>query len=110
MSASTCPCGACPASRSSSDVDEVARDIPDSILRAIAEVEPPSGQWSLRAAERQARLTMPSGSLGRLLDIGRQLASIQWTDRPLGHPATVAIFAADHGVAESGVSAYPQAV
>jgi nicotinate-nucleotide--dimethylbenzimidazole phosphoribosyltransferase len=74
---------------------------------AIAAVEPPDVSWSDRAAGRQARLTMPPGSLGRLLDIGRQLAAIQRTDRPWGHPAVVAVFAADHGVAAEGVSAYP---
>jgi nicotinate-nucleotide--dimethylbenzimidazole phosphoribosyltransferase len=74
---------------------------------AIAAVEPPDVFWSDRAAERQTRLTMPRGSLGRLLDIGRQLAAIQRTDRPWGHPALVAVFAADHGVAAEGVSAYP---
>ena len=53
---------------------------------------------------------MPPGSLGRLLDLGRQLAALQRTDRPEGRPALVAVFAADHGVAEAGVSAYPAEV
>ncbi len=84
--------------------------IPDAIARAIASVEAPDPDWAGRAADRQARLTMPPGALGRLLDLGRQLAGLQRTDRPMGHPALVAVFAADHGVAEAGVSAYPQAV
>src|SRR3954464_9826204 len=53
---------------------------------------------------------MPPGSLGRLLELGRQLAAIQRTDRPAGGPALVAVFAADHGVAAEGVSAYPAEV
>ena len=53
---------------------------------------------------------MPPGSLGRLLELGRQLAAIQRTERPWGTPALVAVFAADHGVAEAGVSAYPAEV
>src|SRR4051812_31403975 len=53
---------------------------------------------------------MPPGSLGRLLELGRQLASLQRTDRPAGGPALVAVFAADHGVTASGVSAYPSEV
>src|SRR4051812_35386779 len=53
---------------------------------------------------------MPPGSLGRLLELGRQLAAIQRTDRPEGLPAVVAVCAADHGVAAAGVSAYPPAV
>src|SRR4051812_40180091 len=95
------------ASRSRSDV---AGDVPEAILRAIAEVEVPDAEWSRRAAERHARLTMPPGSLGRLLDIGRQLAAIQRTDQPIAEPALIAIFAADHGIAAAGVSAYPQEV
>jgi len=85
-------------------------EVPAAIARSIAAVEAPDPTWAARAAERQARLTMPPGSLGRLLDLGRRLASIQRTDRPSGHPALVAVFAADHGVAEAGVSAYPPAV
>jgi nicotinate-nucleotide--dimethylbenzimidazole phosphoribosyltransferase len=84
--------------------------VPDAIARAIASVEAPDPAWAARAADRQARLTMPPGALGRLLALGRQLASIQRTDRPVGDPSMVAVFAADHGIAEEGVSAYPQAV
>jgi nicotinate-nucleotide--dimethylbenzimidazole phosphoribosyltransferase len=84
--------------------------IPDAIARTIAAVELPDPVWADRAFDRQQRLTMPPGALGRLLEIGRQLAAIQRTDQPSGHPALVAVFAADHGVAEAGVSAYPQAV
>lgn len=80
------------------------------IVGAIATVEPPDLEWAARAAARQARLTMPPGSLGRLLELGRQLAAVQRTERPEGHPALIAVFAADHGVAEAGVSAYPPEV
>lgn len=84
--------------------------IPAVITRALEGVEAPSSAWAERAAERQARLTMPPGSLGRLLDLGQQLASIQRTDQPHANPSLVAVFAADHGVAVHGVSAYPPAV
>lgn len=84
--------------------------IPDEILQAIEAVGLPDSEWAARAAARQSRLTMPPGSLGRLLELGRQLASLQRTDRPVGEPALVAVFAADHGVAASGVSAYPSEV
>jgi nicotinate-nucleotide--dimethylbenzimidazole phosphoribosyltransferase len=88
----------------------VADHIPSEIRRAIAAVTPPDAGWAERAAERQSRLTMPPGSLGRILELGRQLASLQRTDRPRGEPALLAVFAADHGVASSGVSAYPAEV
>jgi nicotinate-nucleotide--dimethylbenzimidazole phosphoribosyltransferase len=53
---------------------------------------------------------MPTGALGRLLDLGRQLCAVQETLRPQAQPAAVVIMAADHGIAEEGVSAYPQEV
>jgi nicotinate-nucleotide--dimethylbenzimidazole phosphoribosyltransferase len=66
--------------------------------------------WLQRAAEHQARLTMPAGALGRLLDVGRQLCAIQETLTPRTEPAAVLVMAADHGIAEEGVSAYPREV
>src|SRR5262245_43924527 len=70
----------------------------------------PDPAWLQRAAEHQARLTMPAGALGRLLDLGRQLCAVQQTLAPRADPAAVVVFAADHGVAAEGVSAYPQEV
>jgi nicotinate-nucleotide--dimethylbenzimidazole phosphoribosyltransferase len=83
---------------------------PARIQEAIAAVAPPDPSWHARASARQDRLTMPPGSLGRLLELGRQLAAIQRTDRPEGLPALVAVAAADHGVTAAGVSAYPSEV
>jgi nicotinate-nucleotide--dimethylbenzimidazole phosphoribosyltransferase len=73
----------------------------------IAALDP---SWLQRAAEHQARLTMPAGALGRLLELGRQLCAVQETLAPHGGPAAVVVLAADHGVAAEGVSAYPQEV
>jgi nicotinate-nucleotide--dimethylbenzimidazole phosphoribosyltransferase len=89
---------------------QATRAIPRTIIDAIAAVDIPDPSWSVRAAEHQGHLTMPSGSLGRLLELGQQLAAIQGTIAPRTAPALVAVFAADHGVARSGVSAYPQEV
>ncbi len=65
------------------------------------------------ALEAQARLdakTKPRGSLGLLEGLACRLASICGTADP-GLPAkAVVVMAADHGVAEEGVSAYPQEV
>jgi nicotinate-nucleotide--dimethylbenzimidazole phosphoribosyltransferase len=66
--------------------------------------------WFQRAAEHQARMTMPTGALGRLLDLGRQLCAIQQSLQPRTEPAAVLVMAADHGIAAEGVSAYPQQV
>jgi len=63
-----------------------------------------------RAAARQACLTKPPGSLGRLEALAIQLAALQGTDRPAVERVQVCVFAGDHGVAAQGVSAFPQAV
>lgn len=56
---------------------------------------------------RQALLTKPPGSLGRLEEIAAFLAAWQAKPEPsLDHPAAI-IFAGNHGVANRGVSAYP---
>jgi len=73
-------------------------------------ISPLDSSWLRRATEHQARLTMPTGALGRLLDLGRQLSAVQETLRPEADPAAVVIMAADHGIAEEAVSAYPQEV
>ena len=60
-----------------------------------------------RARERQSRLTKPAGSLGRLEELSIRIAGMTGKlDPPLGR-AVVFTLAADHGVAEEGVSAYP---
>jgi nicotinate-nucleotide--dimethylbenzimidazole phosphoribosyltransferase len=65
------------------------------------------------AAGVQARLddlTKPPGSLGRLEDIALRLALLVGDPPPPLRRRTILVFAADHGVACRGVSAYPQAV
>lgn len=56
---------------------------------------------------RQDSLTKPPGSLGQLEVCAVQLAALQDTDSPAAKPAYITIFAADHGVAAEGVSAFP---
>ncbi len=62
------------------------------------------------ARARQAILTKPPGALGRLEEIAMQLAALQGTERPDVEAAHISLFAADHGVAGEGVSAFPQSV
>lgn len=54
--------------------------------------------------------TKPPGSLGRVEQLAVQIAKIQQTLAPRAHTCKLTIFAADHGMALAGVSAYPQAV
>jgi len=62
------------------------------------------------ARARQGQLTKPPGSLGRLEDIAVRLAGMQGREKPELERVRIAVFAADHGVAAEGVSAFPQAV
>ncbi len=73
-------------------------------------IEPPSEEWRQRARQRLDTLTKPLGSLGRLEDIAAQVAAIRGEQLSDSASKAVYVFAADHGVAEEGVSAYPREV
>ncbi|WP_339512800.1 nicotinate-nucleotide--dimethylbenzimidazole phosphoribosyltransferase [Pseudomonas sp. RL_15y_Pfl2_60] len=62
------------------------------------------------AQERQAQLTKPAGSLAQLELIAVRLAGLQGREKPRVEKIWISIFAADHGIASEGVSAYPQEV
>jgi nicotinate-nucleotide--dimethylbenzimidazole phosphoribosyltransferase len=78
--------------------------------RTIESIGPLDAAAMAAARARQAQLTKPAGSLGRLEALSVQLAGI--AGRPLPSVARKAVLtlAADHGVAVEGVSLYPQAV
>jgi nicotinate-nucleotide--dimethylbenzimidazole phosphoribosyltransferase len=54
--------------------------------------------------------TKPPGSLGRLETLARQMGLIQRTTHPSVARPVMIVFAGDHGIAQEGVSPYPQAV
>lgn len=74
-------------------------------------VQAPDEQAGRQAVARQQQLTKPAGSLGRLEELGVWVAARQGAcpPRPFARPRVV-VFAGDHGVAASGVSAYPSEV
>ena len=59
---------------------------------------------------RDAVLTKPAGSLGRLESIAEWLATWQAKSPPTVNRPLVAVFAGNHGVVAHGVSAFPAAV
>ena len=76
-------------------------------LNAIA---PPDERAAAEAAHRLDSLTKPRGSLGDLEEIVRRYAAIRHDPAARMGGGALTVFAADHGVADEGVSAYPQAV
>jgi nicotinate-nucleotide--dimethylbenzimidazole phosphoribosyltransferase len=63
------------------------------------------------AREHHLRLTKPAGSLGELELVGIRLAGMAHrSPPPIPEPATVAVFAGDHGVVEAGVTPWPSEV
>jgi nicotinate-nucleotide--dimethylbenzimidazole phosphoribosyltransferase len=80
-------------------------------MRLELPVPPPPDLDALeRARRRQASLTKPPGSLGRLEELSLQLAAATGLLPPPVARKAVLVMAADHGVAEEGVSAYPAEV
>ncbi|GAA1969208.1 nicotinate-nucleotide--dimethylbenzimidazole phosphoribosyltransferase [Kitasatospora viridis] len=73
-------------------------------------VERPDDGARRTAEERWQELDQPRGGFGRLEELGSWLASVQGASpvRPVG-AAKVLLFAADHGIAELGVSRLPAA-
>ena len=75
------------------------------------EIAPPDGRVGAAARRRQDLLTKPAGALGRLEDLSVWVASCQGHCPPKQFErARVVVFAGDHGVARTGVSAYPPEV
>lgn len=70
----------------------------------------PDARFAEAARTRQAQLTKPAGSLGELEALAVRLAALQARERPSAQRVHITVFAADHGVAAEGVSAFPQAV
>ncbi|GHF84478.1 nicotinate-nucleotide--dimethylbenzimidazole phosphoribosyltransferase [Amycolatopsis bartoniae] len=76
---------------------------------AFTDVPQPDELARAEARRRHATLLKPVESLGRLEELGAWIAACQGVcpPRPFQRPRVV-IFAADHGIAAKGVSAYPQ--
>lgn len=80
------------------------------VARTIAAIGALDESAMAAARERQQQLTKPPGSLGRLEELAIQLAGITGNTLPAVSQPAIIVMAADHGVSEEGVSAYPAEV
>jgi nicotinate-nucleotide--dimethylbenzimidazole phosphoribosyltransferase len=79
------------------------------VTSAIPAIRPFDTAARDAALERQGQLLKPPGALGRLEEVAGWVAGVTGRVRPT--PTTrIVVAAADHGVADEGVSAFPQAV
>lgn len=80
------------------------------IQGTIKKIKDINRQWFEIAQQRLDNLTKPPKSLGRLEEFAAQLVAITEERMPSLDKKAIFTFAADHGVAEEGVSAYPKEV
>lgn len=80
------------------------------IKETVKSIRPVDRDAEAGARRRLDSLTKPPGSLGRLEEIAARLAAITGSHMPGLGRKVIFTFAADHGVATEGVSAYPREV
>ncbi len=80
------------------------------MIERIKEIKPLNKEIGENVSAYINTLTKPLGSLGRLEEIAITLAEITTEEFPVVTPPGVIVFAADHGIVEEGVSAFPQEV
>lgn len=86
-------------------------DSPFADIRRLIETMPGPDRDAARAiAAREASLTKPAGSLGRLERLVEWLGAWQGKAVPTLDRPLVCVFAGSHGVTRHGVSAFPDAV
>ncbi len=90
-----------------SDIQPFMFASPDDFTARLADLPEARADWTAAALARQAELTKPPGSLGRLEEIAVFLAGWGRDDRPRAANGLVAVFAGSHGVVRQGVSPYP---
>lgn len=87
-----------------------AADYKELLRESIASVPSLAPEWRACALARLNSLTKPMGSLGRLEEIAARLVAIREEERPRCSNKVIFTLAADHGVTDEGVSAYPKTV
>ena len=80
------------------------------IEKIIERIKPVDKKLMKETQKRLDNLTKPVGSLGRLEEFAQRIVAISRKTNPSLKNKVIFTFAADHGVAEEGVSAYPSEV
>lgn len=83
------------------------RALIEQTMRSVGEPDPDAAAAARAALDAK---TKPRGSLGRLEDLACTVAAIRGAAQPGRLEPAVVVCAADHGVADESVSAYPQEV
>jgi len=91
------------------DADGAEADL-DEMRALLSGLPGPDAEAGRAVAAREASLTKPAGSLGRLEELSQWLAMWQRRAPPRLDRPRVAVFAGNHGVVRQGVSAYPAEV
>jgi nicotinate-nucleotide--dimethylbenzimidazole phosphoribosyltransferase len=79
----------------------------DDLRAACLDLPEANSETARLVAGREAQLTKPPGSLGRLEEITAWLAAWQGRNPPRLDAVEILVFAGNHGVTAQGVSAYP---
>ncbi len=82
----------------------------DDIRDLVARMPGPDEAATATVREREARLTKPAGSLGRMETLVEWVAAWSGKGRPQVTRPVVCVFAGNHGVTDRGVSAFPRSV
>src|SRR2546425_12433326 len=77
---------------------------------SLPEIPSPRRELLPLLQKRLDSLTKPPGSLGRLEEVARSFGVMRGSTDLVLQKRVIFTFAADHGVARSGVSAYPREV
>lgn len=94
-------------------VEEILASAPISIINSLQETAPLQSNDSTLSEILQQKIdnkTKPTGSLGVLEILAKQIGTVFQTLEPKITNPHIAVFASDHGIANHGVSAYPQDV
>ncbi|MGE4299428.1 MAG: nicotinate-nucleotide--dimethylbenzimidazole phosphoribosyltransferase [Desulfovibrionaceae bacterium] len=85
--------------------------MPATLAQSLAAITPVDASLAPRGQAHLDDLTKPQGSLGRLEELALKLFLIQNGPEKIGaDPARIYTIAGDHGVADEGVSLFPQEV